>query len=137
MCSKHHFMTMVKTTTPVRPTPALQWITTGVFFPLPSSLSASRDTESTSSKNPINVHNFTVEWDVYFKVWDVFVYYLLWCKKPNHKMVQMVIPPLKGSALTYPCTYVCTSIPECTYTKALQWRLKPKITTNWTDAITY
>ena len=52
LCSRHHFMTWVRITTPVRPTPALQWTTIGDFFPLPSSLSASLCTESTSSRNP-------------------------------------------------------------------------------------
>ena len=53
LCSRHHFMTCVRITTPVLPTPALQWITIGDFFPLPSSDSASRWMDSISSRKPV------------------------------------------------------------------------------------
>ena len=33
LCSKHHFMTWVRITAPVLPTPALQWITIGEILP--------------------------------------------------------------------------------------------------------
>ena len=53
LLSRHHFMTCVSITTPVLPTPALQWITTGDFLPLPSSDSANLCTDSISSRKPV------------------------------------------------------------------------------------